>query len=199
MIILQRTSLLKSVIEVMKIPLDSYEDLLFVQECLAIYYSMLERSLGLSYGQHGIEWCHQFTAHQLSIIGSKPATPLYKALYKTLMDVKRKADCEQPFAPIDVMNRIARVLAMDRCAGLQKYQDIITCSYVRSNARDRRQTSAAKSARRLPCGWLALNVFTLQKNYLTTKGIEFGTSIEITTGLCNLSFMPTEYSFQTML
>ena len=49
------------------------------------------------------------TAHQLSIIGSKPATPLYKALYKTLMDVERKADCEQPLATIDIMNRIARV------------------------------------------------------------------------------------------
>jgi hypothetical protein len=72
---------------------------------------------------------------------------------------------------------------MDRCAGLQKYQDIITCSYVRSNARDRRP--AAKSARRGPCGWLALNVSTLRNNYLTTKGIEIGISIEITTELCN--------------
>ncbi len=50
----------------------------------------------LSYGQHDIKWCQQFTAHQLSTVGSKPATPLYKALYKTLMDVKRKVDCEQP-------------------------------------------------------------------------------------------------------
>jgi hypothetical protein len=38
MIISQRTSLVKSMIEVMKIPLDFYEDLLFVQERLAIYY-----------------------------------------------------------------------------------------------------------------------------------------------------------------
>ncbi len=95
--------------EIMQITLDSYEDLLFVQERLAIYYSMLERSLRLSYGQHDIEWCQQLTAHRLSIIGSKQATQLYKALYKTLMDVKRKADCEQPLATIDVMNRIARV------------------------------------------------------------------------------------------
>jgi hypothetical protein len=106
MIISQRTSLVKSMIEAMKIPLDSYEDFLFVQERLAIYYSMLERSLLLSYGQHDIEWCQQFTAHQLSIIGNKPTTPLYKALYKTLMDVKRKADCEQPLATIDVLNRM---------------------------------------------------------------------------------------------
>ncbi len=58
MIISHRTLLVKSMIEVMKIPLDSYEDLLFVQERLAIYdiyYSMLERSLRLSYGQHDIE------------------------------------------------------------------------------------------------------------------------------------------------
>ncbi len=48
--------------EIVQIPLDSYEDLLFVQERLAIYYSMLERSLRLSYGQHDIEWCQQFTA-----------------------------------------------------------------------------------------------------------------------------------------
>ncbi len=88
---------------------------------------------------------------------------------------------------------------MDSCAGLQKYQAIITCSYVMSNARDRRPTSAAKSARRRQCGWLALNVFTLWKIYLTTKGIKIGTSIEITNELCNLSYMPTEYSFQTML
>jgi hypothetical protein len=60
MVISQRTSLVKSMIEVMKIPLDSYEDLLFVQERLAIYYSMFERSLWLSYGQHDIEWCQQF-------------------------------------------------------------------------------------------------------------------------------------------
>ena len=95
--------------EVMKIPLDAYEDLLFVQERLAIYYSMLERSLRLSYGQHDIEWFQQFTAHQLSVIGSKPATQPYKALYKTVMDVKRKADCEQPLVTINVMNRIAQL------------------------------------------------------------------------------------------
>ena len=29
-------------------------------------------------------------------------TQLHKALYKTLMEVKRKADCEQPLATIDV-------------------------------------------------------------------------------------------------
>jgi hypothetical protein len=104
-------------IEVMKIPLDSYEDLLFVQERLAIYYSMLERSLLLSYGQHDIEWCQQFTAHQLSLIGNKPKTPLHKALYLTLMEVKHKADCEQPLATIDVMNRIAKLFGYGQLRG----------------------------------------------------------------------------------
>ncbi len=70
MITSQRISLVESMIEVMKLLLDSYEDLLFVQELLAINYSMLERSLPLSYGPHDIEWCQQFTAHQLSIIGN---------------------------------------------------------------------------------------------------------------------------------
>jgi hypothetical protein len=51
MIISQRDPLVKSMTEVMKIPLDAYEDLLFVQESLANYYSMLERYLRLSYGQ----------------------------------------------------------------------------------------------------------------------------------------------------
>jgi hypothetical protein len=74
--------------ESMKIPLDSDEDLLFVQERLAMYYSMLERSLRFSYGKHYIEWYQQFTAHQLSIIRSKLKTPLHKALYMTLMEVK---------------------------------------------------------------------------------------------------------------
>ncbi len=81
------------------------------QDIEPMYYSMLERSLLLSYGQDDIEWCQQFTgtAHQLSMIGNKPMTPLHKALYKTLMEVKRKADCEQPLATIDVMNRIAKL------------------------------------------------------------------------------------------
>ena len=86
---------------------------------------------------------------------------------------------------------------MDRYAGLQKYQVIITGSYVRSNARDRRPASAAKGARRGPRGWLALNVYTLLKDYLTTKGIKIGISIEITTELCNPSDMLAEYSSQT--
>jgi hypothetical protein len=85
-------------------------DLLFVQEHLANYCSMLERSLLPSYGQHDIEWCQQFTAHQFSLIGNKPITktPLHKALYLTLMEVKHKTDCEQPLATINVMNRIAQ-------------------------------------------------------------------------------------------
>jgi hypothetical protein len=84
--------------ETMKIPLGSYEDLLFVKELLAMHYSMLERSLLLSYGQHDIKWCQQFTAHQLLVIGSKQKTPFNKVLYMTLMEVKHKADCEQPLA-----------------------------------------------------------------------------------------------------
>jgi hypothetical protein len=52
--------------ETMKIQLDSYEDLLWVQERLAIYYNMLKRSLLLSYGQHDIEWCQQFYGKQVN-------------------------------------------------------------------------------------------------------------------------------------
>ncbi len=51
----------------------------------------------------------QFTAHQLSIIGNKQKTPLHKALYMTLMEVKHKADCEQSLATINVMNSIAKL------------------------------------------------------------------------------------------
>jgi hypothetical protein len=36
-------------------------------------------------------------------------TPLHQALYKTLMEVKCMTNCEQPFATIDVMNRIAKL------------------------------------------------------------------------------------------
>jgi hypothetical protein len=64
MLLSQYAETMIPIYELVQIPLDSYEDLLFVQERLAIYYSMLERSLRLSYGQHDIEWCQQFTAHQ---------------------------------------------------------------------------------------------------------------------------------------
>jgi hypothetical protein len=43
------------------------------------------------------------------MIGDQPVTPLHKALYKTLMEVKRKAYCERPLATIDVMNSFAKL------------------------------------------------------------------------------------------
>jgi hypothetical protein len=62
MITSQRISLLESMTKIMKIMLDSFEDLLWVQESPAIYY--MERSLLLSFGQHDIKWYQQFTANQ---------------------------------------------------------------------------------------------------------------------------------------
>jgi hypothetical protein len=44
------------------------------------------KSVGCDTYHHDIEWCQQYTAHQLSIIGNKLMTPLHKALYKTLME-----------------------------------------------------------------------------------------------------------------
>jgi hypothetical protein len=184
--------------EIMQIPLDSYEDLLFVQERIAIYYSMLERSLRLSYGQHDIKWCQQFMAYQLSIIGSKPATPLYKALYKTLTNVKRKADYEQPLAMIDVMNRIARVFGYGPLHGTAEvsghynlFLREVECARPTTNlSRKECKEAAVRVAR-------PERVYSAEESSYYEK-IKIGTSIEITTELCNLSYMPTEYSFQTM-
>ncbi len=68
----------------MKILLESYEDILWVQEDLAIYYSMLERSLWLSYGQHDIKLCQQFIANQYTVIDKMLKTRQCKALYMTM-------------------------------------------------------------------------------------------------------------------
>jgi hypothetical protein len=69
-----------------------YVNLLYVKERLAIYYSLLKRSLRFSYGQHDIEW------------GSPTA------LHVTRINVKRKADIEHPPAMIEVMNQIKYAL-----------------------------------------------------------------------------------------
>ncbi len=42
--------------EIMQTPLSCYGILLYVKERLAIYYSLLKRSLRFSYGQHYFEW-----------------------------------------------------------------------------------------------------------------------------------------------
>jgi hypothetical protein len=47
-------------------------------------------------------------------------TQLHKALYKTLMEVKRKADCEQPLTTIDVMNRFAKLFRYGPLRGTTK-------------------------------------------------------------------------------
>ncbi len=124
----QRISLLESMTETIKILLDSYEDLLWVQEHLAICYSILERSLWLSYGQHGIKWCQQFMANQLTVIDKMLKTPQCKALYVTMMNVMHKADCEQPLAMINVMNHIARVFGYWRLASGLYHRSTRTCS-----------------------------------------------------------------------
>jgi hypothetical protein len=74
--------------EIMQTPLSCYGNLLYVKERLAIYYSLLKRSLRFSYGQHDIEW------------------GLPTALHVTRMNVRRKADIEHSPAMIEVMNRI---------------------------------------------------------------------------------------------
>jgi hypothetical protein len=132
---------------------------------------MLERSLWLSYGQHDIEWCQQFTAHQLSIIGSKPATPLYKALYKTLMDVKRKADCEQPLATIDVMNRIARVFGYGPLYGTTEvsghynlFLREVECSRPTTNLSRKERKEAAVRVARPECVYSAEELSYYERN-----------------------------------
>jgi hypothetical protein len=72
--------------EIMQTPSSCYVNLLYVQERLAIYNSLLQRSLRFSDGQHDIEW------------GSPTA------LHVTM--VKRKADIEHSPAMVEVMNRI---------------------------------------------------------------------------------------------
>jgi hypothetical protein len=74
--------------EIMQTPLSCYGNLLHVKERLAIYYSLLKRSLRFSYGQQDIEW------------GSPTA------LHVIRMNVKRKADIEHSPAMIEVMIRI---------------------------------------------------------------------------------------------
>jgi hypothetical protein len=76
--------------EIMQTPLSCYGNLLYVKERLAIYYSLLKRSLRFSYGQHDIEW-------------DSPT-----ALHVTRMNVMRKADSDNEHSPamIEVMNRI---------------------------------------------------------------------------------------------
>ena len=70
MLLSQYAETMIPIYEIVQIPLDSYEDLLpvIVQERLVIYYSMLERSLRLSYGQHDIK-C-------VSAIYGTPVTPI---------------------------------------------------------------------------------------------------------------------------
>jgi hypothetical protein len=76
------------VYENMQTPLSCYGKLLYVKQRLAIYYSLLKRSLRFSYGQHDIEW----------------GSPM--AQHVTRMNVMRKADNEHSPAMIEVLNGI---------------------------------------------------------------------------------------------
>ncbi len=56
MIFSQHADTMIPMYEVKQTPLSCYGNLLYVKERLAIYYSLLKRSLRFSYGQHDIEW-----------------------------------------------------------------------------------------------------------------------------------------------
>ena len=91
MLLSQHADTMIPMYEIMQTPLSCCGNLLYVKERLAIYYSLLKRSLRFSYGQHDIEW------------GSPTA------LHVTRVNVKRKADIEHSLAMIEVMIRIKYV------------------------------------------------------------------------------------------
>jgi hypothetical protein len=88
--------------ELMQTQLSCNVNLLYVKERLAIYYSLLKRSLQFSYGQHKIEW-------------GLPTAP-----HVTMMNMKHKADIEHSLALVKIMNGIQYAF----CHGLQKYKII---------------------------------------------------------------------------
>jgi hypothetical protein len=94
--------------EIMQTPLSCYRNLLYVKEHLAIYDSLLIRSLRFSYGQHDIEW------------------GLPTALRVTMMNVKHNADIEHSLAMIKVMNRIKYVFWHGPLARITEIQDNIS-------------------------------------------------------------------------
>ncbi len=122
--------------EIMQTPLSCYGILQHVKERLAIYCSLLKRSLRFSYGQHYIEW-------------DSPT-----ALNVTRTNEMRKADNEHSPAMIEVMNRIKYAFCHGPLRG--KYKKI--SHPLQLNVCGRRSTSSAKSlsGRDRSCGWLTL-------------------------------------------
>ena len=91
MLLSQHADTMIPMYEIMQTQLSCYGNLLYVKERLAIYYSLLKRSVRFSYGQHDIEW------------------GLPTALHVTRMNVKSKADIEHSLAMNKDINRIKYV------------------------------------------------------------------------------------------
>jgi hypothetical protein len=120
MLLSQHVDTMIPMYEIMQTPLSCYGNLLYVKERLAIYYSLLKRSLWFSYGQHDIEW----------------GLPI--ALRVTRMNVKHKADIEHSLAMIEVMNRIKYVFGHGHLARIiQDNISPITVERVRQKEIDR--------------------------------------------------------------
>ncbi len=98
----------------------------------------------------------------------------------TLMEVKHKADCEQPLATIDVMNRIAKLFGYGPLRGTTEVPGHCNL-FLREIECASPTTSLSRKGRKEGAVWVArAEMYTLRKNYLTTKGIKIGISIEIT-------------------
>jgi hypothetical protein len=110
------------------------------------------------------------------------------------MEVKQKADCEQPLATIDVMNRIAKLYGYGPLRSTTEVQGYSN-SFPREVKCARPTASLSRKARKEEAA--ALDASTLLKNYHTTKEIKIGIFTETTTNLCHPSYTSEEDSSQT--
>jgi hypothetical protein len=95
MLLSQHADTMVPMYEIMQTPLICYGNLRYVKERLAIYNSLLKRSLRFSYGQHYIEWDSPTARHV------------------TRMNVMREADNEHSPGMIEVIIESSMHSAMD--------------------------------------------------------------------------------------
>ncbi len=131
------------------------------------------------------------------MIGDKPKTPLHKALYMTLMEVKHKADCEQPLATINVMNRIAQLFGYGLLHSTTEVlghsnllpREVECARLTTSLSRKGRKEEAVRMAR-AGCVYSAKEL----SNY---EEIKIGIFMENTTELCHPLYILADVEFST--
>ena len=94
----------------MKSPINNFDDFATFRQKISIAYSMWERANGMKYDQQTADWTSKLVEYQLEAAEMLEDGKLRDQLLRAYRKLRNKSLEARPILPIDVMNRIEKIV-----------------------------------------------------------------------------------------